>query len=115
MSYLHTIHQLKYVIVYDVNVVMVVMLQLLSALRTRSFELDGVSYKFNKDGDINLGYDVSLWNTDGASVETLNVVSYYQPSDSGLNSDTLMLVCTHTVTCLSLCLSILFILLSLCV
>ncbi|XP_017350582.2 G-protein coupled receptor family C group 6 member A [Ictalurus punctatus] len=65
--------------------------ELLSALRTRSFELDGVFYEFNEDGDINLGYDVSLWNTDGGNVETLNVVSHYQLSDSSLNTTTLTL------------------------
>ncbi|KAK3513953.1 hypothetical protein QTP70_034113 [Hemibagrus guttatus] len=65
--------------------------ELLSVLRTRSFELDGVSYEFNKDGDINLGYDVSLWNSNGVKVETLNVVSHYQPSDSSLNTTELML------------------------
>lgn len=81
------------------------MLQLLPVLRTRSFELDGVSYEFNKDGDINLGYDISLWRTDGVNVETLNVVSHYQPSVSSLNTTTLTLVTIYTETCLSLCLS----------
>ncbi|XP_053083316.1 G-protein coupled receptor family C group 6 member A [Pangasianodon hypophthalmus] len=65
--------------------------ELLSVLRTRSFELDGISYVFNKDGDINLGYDVSLWNTDGINMETLNVVSHYHPSDSSLNTTALTL------------------------
>ncbi|XP_047662250.1 G-protein coupled receptor family C group 6 member A isoform X2 [Tachysurus fulvidraco] len=65
--------------------------ELLSVLRTRSFELDGVSYEFNEDGDINLGYDVSLWNSNGIKVETLNVISHYQPSDRSLNTTELTL------------------------
>ncbi|KAF5890262.1 G-protein coupled receptor family C group 6 member A-like [Clarias magur] len=65
--------------------------ELLSALKNRSFELDGVSYEFNKDGDINLGYDVSLWNANRGTVETLNIVSHYKPTDSSLNTSALTL------------------------
>lgn len=75
--------------------IILAMLQLLSVLRTRSFELDGVSYEFNEDGDINLGYDVSLWNSNGIKVETLNVISHYQPSDRSLNTTELTLVIIH--------------------
>ncbi|TSN21183.1 G-protein coupled receptor family C group 6 member A [Bagarius yarrelli] len=65
--------------------------ELLSALRIRSFEMDGVSYEFNDEGDINLGYDVSLWNSDGVKVETSTVLSHYQPWDSNLNTTALTL------------------------
>ncbi|KAI5093163.1 G-protein coupled receptor family C group 6 member A precursor, partial [Silurus meridionalis] len=78
--------------------------ELLSTLKNRRFELDDVSYEFNKDGDINLGYDVSLWNAEGVKVELLNIVSHYQPSDSSLNTTTVTLVIIHTKTCLSICL-----------
>lgn len=35
--------------------------QLLEQLRKVTFEKEGVMYKFDSNGDINLGYDVSIW------------------------------------------------------
>lgn len=36
--------------------------QLLRQLRNVTFEKEGVKYEFDVNGDINLGYDICLWN-----------------------------------------------------
>lgn len=54
--------------------------QLLKQLRNVTFEKEGVMYNFDANGDINLGYDVCLWDDDES--EKNDIIAEYYPSNS---------------------------------
>ncbi|XP_066514017.1 G-protein coupled receptor family C group 6 member A-like [Hoplias malabaricus] len=58
--------------------------ELLPGLRNCSFEMDGFTYTFDENGDINLGYHISMWNSSGQSIRTVNVVSVYNQQNNSL-------------------------------
>ncbi|XP_030641189.1 G-protein coupled receptor family C group 6 member A [Chanos chanos] len=51
--------------------------EFLTKLRNTTFEKEGGTYKFDQNGDINLGYDISLWNMSMGKVQTINIVAVY--------------------------------------
>ncbi|XP_076838246.1 G-protein coupled receptor family C group 6 member A isoform X2 [Brachyhypopomus gauderio] len=51
--------------------------ELLPNLRNSTFQMDGESYTFDENGDVNLGYDVTLWEMAEGRLKTLNVVAEY--------------------------------------
>ncbi|KAL0984940.1 hypothetical protein UPYG_G00150750 [Umbra pygmaea] len=53
--------------------------QVLKTLRDNPFEYKGKSYMFDPKGDINLGYDVTLWSAVGGVVNDYQVVAEYHP------------------------------------
>ncbi|XP_072317605.1 G-protein coupled receptor family C group 6 member A-like [Eucyclogobius newberryi] len=53
--------------------------QLLKALWMEEFELEGTKYKFDRRGDVNLGYDVSAW---GPGADARETVAEYHPQNS---------------------------------
>lgn len=53
--------------------------QVLTVLRKQEFKLRGKSYKFDSNGDINLGYDVMMWRSDGENIHISDVVAEYDP------------------------------------
>lgn len=48
----------------------------------QEFKLRGKSYKFDSRGDINLGYDVTMWRSDGGNIHVHDVVAEYHPHNS---------------------------------
>uniref|UniRef100_A0A8C2AU42 G-protein coupled receptor family C group 6 member A n=1 Tax=Cyprinus carpio TaxID=7962 RepID=A0A8C2AU42_CYPCA len=54
--------------------------ELLKQLRNTTFEKGGVVYNFDANGDINLGYDVCLW--DDNEFEGNDIIAEYYPSNS---------------------------------
>ncbi|XP_037639849.1 G-protein coupled receptor family C group 6 member A [Sebastes umbrosus] len=56
--------------------------EVLKALRIRPFKLREKSYKFDSRGDINLGYDVTMWRSDGGNIRVHEVVAEYHPHNS---------------------------------
>lgn len=52
---------------------------MLKTLRTQEFSLKGGRYKFDSNGDINLGYDVTMWRWDGKKVRVQDIVAEYHP------------------------------------
>ncbi|XP_036412308.1 G-protein coupled receptor family C group 6 member A [Colossoma macropomum] len=68
--------------------------ELLPELRNSTYEMDGTIYKFDENGDVNLGYQISLWSTTGQSVQTLNIVSMYHQQNSSLTTTNLKLSVT---------------------
>ncbi|XP_072525297.1 G-protein coupled receptor family C group 6 member A [Salminus brasiliensis] len=65
--------------------------ELLQMLRKSTFNMNNVSYTFNENGDVNLGYHISLWKTSGQTVETNNVVSVYHQQNASLTVTNLKL------------------------
>ncbi|KAI4895906.1 hypothetical protein NFI96_003259 [Prochilodus magdalenae] len=65
--------------------------ELLPELRNSSYEMNGTVYTFNENGDVDLGYHISLWRTTGQRVQTLNVVSVYHQQNSSLTATNLKL------------------------
>ncbi|XP_041649880.1 G-protein coupled receptor family C group 6 member A [Cheilinus undulatus] len=66
--------------------------EVLKALWMEEFKLRGKSYKFDSKGDINLGYDVVMWQSDGGNVAVHNVVAEYHPHNNSFthtNSSTM--------------------------
>ncbi|TNN60070.1 G-protein coupled receptor family C group 6 member A [Liparis tanakae] len=51
----------------------------LKALWMKEFKFRKNSYKFDSNGDINLGYDVTMWRSDGGNIYVHNVVAEYHP------------------------------------
>lgn len=46
------------------------------------FKLRDKSFKFDSSGDINLGYDVTMWRSDGENIHVQNVVAEYHPHNN---------------------------------
>ncbi|XP_040899422.1 G-protein coupled receptor family C group 6 member A [Toxotes jaculatrix] len=53
--------------------------EVLKALWMQEFKLRGKSYRFDNRGDINLGYDVSLWRSEKGNLYVHDVVAEYHP------------------------------------
>ncbi|KAK2910715.1 hypothetical protein Q8A73_008430 [Channa argus] len=54
--------------------------QVLEALWMEEFKLRNKSYKFDSRGDINLGYDVTMWRSDeDMKIQVQDIVAEYQP------------------------------------
>ncbi|KAI1885541.1 hypothetical protein AGOR_G00204840 [Albula goreensis] len=51
--------------------------ELLAYLRQSTFQLEGESYTFDPSGDLNLGYDVTLWRSEGRTIDVSDVVAHY--------------------------------------
>ncbi|XP_070691024.1 G-protein coupled receptor family C group 6 member A [Pempheris klunzingeri] len=56
--------------------------EVLKALRTQEFKVRDKSYKFDNRGDLNLGYDVTMWKPNGTKVDVHDVVAEYHPHDN---------------------------------
>ncbi|XP_029593727.1 G-protein coupled receptor family C group 6 member A-like isoform X1 [Salmo trutta] len=59
--------------------------QVLGALKDSCFELEGKSYCFDKKGDINLGYDVTLWRSVRGVINVHDVVAEYHPINNSFS------------------------------
>ncbi|KAF3840241.1 hypothetical protein F7725_018958 [Dissostichus mawsoni] len=59
--------------------------ELLKAMWMEEFKLRGKSFKFDSSGDINLGYDVTMWRSDG---ENIHVQDYHPHNNSFTHSTT---------------------------
>uniref|UniRef100_A0A4W5QMS6 G-protein coupled receptor family C group 6 member A n=1 Tax=Hucho hucho TaxID=62062 RepID=A0A4W5QMS6_9TELE len=59
--------------------------EVLGALKNNCFELENKSYKFDQKGDINLGYDVTVWRTDRGAINVNDVVAEYHPINSSFS------------------------------
>ncbi|KAF6716373.1 G-protein coupled receptor family C group 6 member A [Oryzias melastigma] len=64
--------------------------EVLQALWMHKFTLEAHSYRFNSRGDINLGYDVTLWSSDGRNDIILNVVSEYHVHNNSFTNQSFM-------------------------
>ncbi|CAJ1061501.1 G-protein coupled receptor family C group 6 member A [Xyrichtys novacula] len=53
--------------------------EVLKALWMQEFKLRGKSYKFDSRGDLNLGYDVTMWRLEGGVIDVHDVVAEYHP------------------------------------
>ncbi|XP_061574151.1 G-protein coupled receptor family C group 6 member A-like isoform X2 [Cololabis saira] len=53
--------------------------QVLEALQKEEFTLRGSTYRFDSNGDVNLGYDVSIWRSEGGLIHVHEVVAEYHP------------------------------------
>ncbi|KAJ3597447.1 hypothetical protein NHX12_000972 [Muraenolepis orangiensis] len=53
--------------------------EVLKALREQWFPIGGHNYSFDKNGDINLGYDITLWRTDRDRLYIHDIVAEYSP------------------------------------
>ncbi|KAG7463349.1 G-protein coupled receptor family C group 6 member A [Solea senegalensis] len=53
--------------------------ELLDALWMEEFQLNGETYHFDDNGDINLGYDLTMWWSDGNKVHEDDIVAEYHP------------------------------------
>ncbi|CAL8287298.1 unnamed protein product [Merluccius merluccius] len=53
--------------------------EVVKALRKQSFPIGAKNYSFDKNGDINLGYDITLWRTEKGSVYIHDIVAEYAP------------------------------------
>ncbi|XP_070768754.1 G-protein coupled receptor family C group 6 member A [Enoplosus armatus] len=51
--------------------------EVLKALRGQEFKLREKSYRFDGSGDLNLGYDVTMWESDGRNIYIHDVVAEY--------------------------------------
>ncbi|XP_060937837.1 G-protein coupled receptor family C group 6 member A-like [Limanda limanda] len=54
--------------------------ELLKPLLFQEFKLRGKTYKFDSSGDINLGYELKMWCSDGGNNHFTEVVAEYHPS-----------------------------------
>uniref|UniRef100_A0A674A3Z0 G-protein coupled receptor family C group 6 member A n=1 Tax=Salmo trutta TaxID=8032 RepID=A0A674A3Z0_SALTR len=59
--------------------------EVLGALKDSCFELEGKSYCFDKKGDINLGYDVTLWRSVRGVINVHDVVAEYHPLNNSFS------------------------------
>lgn len=57
-------------------------MQVLKALWMQKFKLRGKSYKFDDKGDINLGYDVTMWRLQEGNIDVHDVVAGYHPHNN---------------------------------
>ncbi|XP_062394193.1 G-protein coupled receptor family C group 6 member A [Sardina pilchardus] len=56
--------------------------QLLGPLKRATFKMEGKNYSFDSRGDVNLGYDISIWRTNKESIGTFDVVAEYHPANN---------------------------------
>uniref|UniRef100_A0A4W5QD54 G-protein coupled receptor family C group 6 member A n=1 Tax=Hucho hucho TaxID=62062 RepID=A0A4W5QD54_9TELE len=59
--------------------------QVLGALTDSHFELEGKSYKFGPEGEINLGYDVTLWRSVRGAINVNDIVAEYHPINNSFS------------------------------
>ncbi|XP_052350518.1 G-protein coupled receptor family C group 6 member A-like isoform X2 [Oncorhynchus keta] len=59
--------------------------KVLETLRGSHFELEGKSYSFDQKGDINLGYDVTLWRSVRGVINIHDVVAVYHPINNSFS------------------------------
>ncbi|XP_045557723.1 G-protein coupled receptor family C group 6 member A [Salmo salar] len=59
--------------------------EVLGALKDSCFELEGKSYCFDKKGDINMGYDVTLWRSVRGVINVHDVVAEYHPINNSFS------------------------------
>ncbi|XP_041728805.2 G-protein coupled receptor family C group 6 member A-like [Coregonus clupeaformis] len=59
--------------------------KVLQALRGSRFELEGKSYMFDQKGDINLGYDVTVWRSVRGVINVSDVVAEYHPINNSFS------------------------------
>lgn len=52
---------------------------MLKTLRMQEFSFNGGRYEFDMNGDMNLGYDVTMWRWDGKKIDG-NIVAAYHPA-----------------------------------
>lgn len=45
----------------------------------QKFSFNGVWYNFDMNGDINLGYDVTMWRWNGKKIDGENIVAGFHP------------------------------------
>ncbi|KAK5922824.1 hypothetical protein CgunFtcFv8_020056 [Champsocephalus gunnari] len=62
--------------------------ELLKAMWMEEFKLRDKSFKFDSSGDINLGYDVTMWRSDGENIHVQNVVAEYHPHNNSFTHST---------------------------
>lgn len=55
---------------------------MLRTLRKQEFKLQEERYKFDSRGDLNLGYDVTMWRSDRGDIDVHDVVAEYHPQDN---------------------------------
>lgn len=51
--------------------------ELLTELRKSTFQMEGKNYTFDSNGDLNLGYDITLWSSDKGIINVSDVVAQY--------------------------------------
>ncbi|KAG7219147.1 hypothetical protein INR49_009438 [Caranx melampygus] len=51
--------------------------ELLQILKKQKFELGGKTYNFTEEGDLDLGYDVTLWRSDDGELEIHDILAEY--------------------------------------
>ncbi|XP_036929302.1 G-protein coupled receptor family C group 6 member A isoform X2 [Acanthopagrus latus] len=56
--------------------------EVLRTLRKQEFKLQEERYKFDSRGDLNLGYDVTMWRSDRGDIDVHDVVAEYHPQDN---------------------------------
>uniref|UniRef100_A0A673B609 G-protein coupled receptor family C group 6 member A n=1 Tax=Sphaeramia orbicularis TaxID=375764 RepID=A0A673B609_9TELE len=59
--------------------------KLLEELRTQEFEKEGKKYKFDKRGDINLGYNMTMWRSHEGNIHVHDVVAEYHPHNNSFS------------------------------
>lgn len=50
----------------------------------QEFKLREKTYKFDSSGDINLGYDIVMWRSEGSKIHVLEVVAEYHPLSNSI-------------------------------
>jgi len=60
--------------------------QLLRALKNTTFQKERQKYRFDENGDVNLGYDISIWSTTEGAIRSLNVVAEYHPHNNSIRA-----------------------------
>lgn len=48
----------------------------------QKFKLREKTYQFDSRGDINLGYDVTMWRSEGGKIHVHDVVAEYHPQNN---------------------------------
>lgn len=48
-------------------------------MRKQWFPIGAKNYSFDKNGDINLGYDITLWRTEKGNIYIHDIVAEYSP------------------------------------
>lgn len=50
---------------------------MLKTLRMQEFSFNGGRYEFDMNGDMNLGYDITMWRWDGKKIDENIVAAYH--------------------------------------